>query len=134
MSSAPGLFADLGYADQAHLIRDFRAAIGQTPAASIRLMLRARMPGVTGLWQGAGRLRMWVGAARRLSDLCEMAGVRLRTLQRMFLHYAGASPTWVIRRYRLLEAAEAVREGTLVSWAQVAATSVTWLAGAARCG
>ena len=25
--------AGLGYADQSHLIRDFRAAIGQTPAA-----------------------------------------------------------------------------------------------------
>jgi AraC-like DNA-binding protein len=42
-------------------------------------------------------------------------------LQRMFLHYAGVPPTWVIRRYRLLEAAEAVREGKPVSWANVAA-------------
>jgi methylphosphotriester-DNA--protein-cysteine methyltransferase len=44
-----------------------------------------------------------------------------RTLQRMFLQYAGVSPTWVIRRYRLLEAAEMVREGRPVSWAEIAA-------------
>jgi AraC-like DNA-binding protein len=56
-----------------------------------------------------------------LSDLCDLAGIAQRTLQRMFQHYAGVSPTWVIRRYRLLEAAEPVREGKLVSWAQVAA-------------
>jgi AraC-like DNA-binding protein len=31
------------------------------------------------------------------------------------------SPTWVLRRYRLLEAAEAVRGGEPVSWAEVAA-------------
>ncbi|MGO9218393.1 MAG: helix-turn-helix domain-containing protein [Streptosporangiaceae bacterium] len=58
---------------------------------------------------------------RRLGDLCERAGTGPRTLQRMFLQYAGVSPTWVIRRYRLLEAAESVREGKPVSWAEVAA-------------
>ncbi len=58
---------------------------------------------------------------RRLGDLCERAGAGPRTLQRMFLRYAGVSPTWVIRRYRLLEAAESVREGKSVSWAEVAA-------------
>ena len=34
--------------------------------------------------------------------------------------HAGVSPTWVLRRYRLLEAAEAVREGEHVVWAEVA--------------
>jgi AraC-like DNA-binding protein len=58
---------------------------------------------------------------RRLGDLCERSGHGQRTLQRMFLQYAGVSPTWVIRRYRLLEAAEAVREGKPVSWADIAA-------------
>ena len=60
-------------------------------------------------------------AVRRLGDLCERAGTGERTLQRMFLQYAGVSPTWVIRRYRLLEAAESVRGGTPVSWAEIAA-------------
>jgi AraC-like DNA-binding protein len=58
---------------------------------------------------------------RRLSDLCEAAGIGQRTLQRMFRHYAGVSPTWVIRRYRLIEAAEAVREGSRPRWADLAA-------------
>jgi AraC-like DNA-binding protein len=60
-------------------------------------------------------------AVRRLTDLCDIAGIGRRTLQRMFLRYAGVSPTWVLRRYRLLDAAEAVREGERVSWAEVAA-------------
>jgi AraC-like DNA-binding protein len=59
-------------------------------------------------------------AVRKLTDLCEMAGIGQRTLQRMFLQYAGVSPTWVLRRYRLLEAAEAVRAGEQVSWAEIA--------------
>jgi AraC-like DNA-binding protein len=59
---------------------------------------------------------------RRLSDLSTLAGIRPRTLQRMFTRFAGVSPTWVIRRYRLLEAAEAVRHGETVSWADLATT------------
>jgi AraC-like DNA-binding protein len=50
-------------------------------------------------------------SGRRLSDLCEVAGIGARSLQRMFLRYAGVSPAWVIRRFRLLEAAETVRDG-----------------------
>jgi AraC-like DNA-binding protein len=60
-------------------------------------------------------------SVRRLADLCRLAGLRPRTLQRMFLRYAGVSPTWVLRRYRLLDAAEAVRDGQPVSWAEIAA-------------
>ena len=70
----------------------------------------------------AARLAETSREVRLLSDLCAAAGLGQRTLQRMFLQYAGVSPTWVIRRYRLLEAAEAVREGTPVSWAEVAAS------------
>ncbi|MGH3547499.1 MAG: helix-turn-helix domain-containing protein [Pseudonocardiaceae bacterium] len=60
-------------------------------------------------------------SVRRLDDLCVKAGVSQRSLQRMFLQYAGVSPTWVLRRYRLLEAAEAARDGQRMSWAKVAA-------------
>ena len=60
-------------------------------------------------------------SVRRLSDLCGKAGMGSRSLQRMFMRYAGVSPTWVLRRYRLLDAAEEVRSGQRMSWAKVAA-------------
>jgi AraC-like DNA-binding protein len=55
--------------------------------------------------------------ARLASDV----GVSSRTLQRMFARSAGVSPAWVLRRFRLLEAIERVRDGGRVSWAEVAA-------------
>ncbi|MBP6995516.1 MAG: AraC family transcriptional regulator [Phycicoccus sp.] len=57
---------------------------------------------------------------RRVTQLATAAGVTPRTLQRVFASCAGVSPTWVIRRYRLLDAAERVREGQVVDWAGVA--------------
>lgn len=56
----------------------------------------------------------------RVDELARLAGVTPRTLQRMFASCAGVSPTWVIRRYRLVDAAELVRDGTRVDWAEVA--------------
>lgn len=57
---------------------------------------------------------------RRLDDLAARAGVSPRALQRLFARHAGVSPTWVLRRYRLLDAAEAVRGGERVVWSDVA--------------
>lgn len=61
-------------------------------------------------------------SVRRVDDLARAAGVSARTLQRRFASCAGVSPTWVIRRFRLLDAAELVRDGDAVDWADVAAT------------
>lgn len=57
---------------------------------------------------------------RRVEQLAELAAVTPRTLQRMFASCAGVGPTWVIRRARLLDAAELVRDGSNVDWAAVA--------------
>jgi AraC-like DNA-binding protein len=60
-------------------------------------------------------------SVRRLADLSARAGIPSRTLQRLFAQYAGVSPTWVLRRYRLLDVAEAARSGESPVWADVAA-------------
>ncbi|MGI9090132.1 MAG: AraC family transcriptional regulator, partial [Gemmatimonadaceae bacterium] len=43
---------------------------------------------------------------RRVSGLVRASGCSERTLHRLFARYVGASPAWVIRRYRLHAAAE----------------------------
>jgi AraC-like DNA-binding protein len=45
----------------------------------------------------------------RAEDAAAAIGVDLRTLQRRFRRYVGASPKWVIQRYRLHEAAERLK-------------------------
>ena len=61
-------------------------------------------------------------SVRRVEDLAALAGVTERTLQRMFAEHAGLAPAWVIRRYRILDAAEQARlHGIEVNWADLAA-------------
>ncbi|MEZ5235650.1 MAG: helix-turn-helix transcriptional regulator [Acidimicrobiales bacterium] len=65
-------------------------------------------------------------AIRRTEQLAAAAGVSVRSLQRLFDVHVGVSPAFVIRRCRLIDAAEAARaavdgDGTWAGWAAVAA-------------
>lgn len=56
----------------------------------------------------------------RAAALAERAGVDLRTLQRLFAEHVGLPPKQVLRRYRLLDAAEAAGSGGPVVWDELA--------------
>jgi AraC-like DNA-binding protein len=57
----------------------------------------------------------------QVGEVSARFGVTPRTLQRLFQRYVGVSPKWVLRRYRLHEAAARLAEGTSGTWAEVAA-------------
>lgn len=56
----------------------------------------------------------------RVEQLAERAGTGLRVLQRLFADYVGVSPKWVIRRYRLHDAADRLAQGDAVDLADLA--------------
>lgn len=66
----------------------------------------------------------YVGATTTAVSVEQVAtelGLSVRSLQRLSLHYLGLPPLSVIRRYRLQEAAQRVRENPSTSIAQIAA-------------
>jgi AraC-like DNA-binding protein len=74
----------------------------------------------------AARLAERAPAVTRPEHLAEATGVGVRTLQRLFAEYVGAGPGWVIRRWRVIQAAERAGGGPLGpspagTWAQIAA-------------
>ncbi|RRD48696.1 AraC family transcriptional regulator [Arachnia propionica] len=60
-------------------------------------------------------------SVRSVTDLADAVGTSPRSLQRMFRQHAGVTPLWMIRRYRLIDAAEAARAGSPTSWGDLAA-------------
>ncbi|TDC93551.1 AraC family transcriptional regulator [Actinomadura sp. 7K507] len=56
----------------------------------------------------------------RVDQAAEALHVSVRTLQRLFAEYVGASPKWVLRRARLHEAAARAEEGVHIDWAALA--------------
>lgn len=56
----------------------------------------------------------------RVDQVTERFGVPIRTLQRMFARYVGASPKWVLRRYRLQDGADLLARGDVTDLAALA--------------
>ncbi|HEX6496265.1 MAG TPA: helix-turn-helix domain-containing protein [Acidobacteriaceae bacterium] len=57
---------------------------------------------------------------RSVQALARRSGMGQRSLQRLFREYVGASPKWVIRRYRLHELVERLKAGEALDGAQTA--------------
>jgi AraC-like DNA-binding protein len=85
--------------------------------------LRAHWPEADPEVEAIGRIvhaLLYDRSITRVEEVCERFAIRPRTLQRLFQRYVGVSPKWVLRRYRLHEAAARLAEGTDTSWADVA--------------
>lgn len=59
---------------------------------------------------------------QRAEALAREVGMTVRTMQRLFREYVGVSPKWVIRRYRLQEAAWRLAQGTDEPLSELAAS------------
>jgi len=60
-------------------------------------------------------------ALTRVESVAEAAGTSVRTLQRLFRHWVGVGPKWVLTRHRLQDAAAAIDAGDVDDLADLAA-------------
>lgn len=112
---APGLaladevFATADDGDAAARLASFLVGLGPEPDPSIE-----RAAGIV------ERIAASPGLVR-VDRLARDAGLSARTLQRLFREYVGVGPKWVIRRFRMQEAAERAAAGAPPDWAELAA-------------
>lgn len=86
--------------------------------------LRARLPEPDPQVELVGRIvadLLHDRTITRVDDVVSRFGIPPRRLQRLFSRYVGVSPKWVLRRYRLHEAAARLAEEHDKPWAEVAA-------------
>lgn len=56
----------------------------------------------------------------KVDQIVERFKIHKRALQRLFREYIGVSPKWIIKRYRLHDAADQVAAGGVVDWPKLA--------------
>lgn len=104
--------------------RLFSQRSGEWMAETAEQFLRDRLPERVGLAELANEIVEAASDNRQIaksSELAELFGMSLRSLQRIFNQYVGISPKWVIRRFRLHEAAERMEQGDQMDWTELAA-------------
>lgn len=107
------------WADEVRAAPDQEAMV-----AAAEAFLGPRLPDDPHPCEEAVRIAERVAAdptVRRVEQVAAEAGVSERTLQRLFAEHVGISPKWVVRRYRIYEAAERAARGVEVGWADLAA-------------
>jgi AraC-like DNA-binding protein len=95
----------------------------RAPFAVMEAFLRARLPAPDpnlDVLADIVRTMLEQPAIVRVDALAARHAMSARTLQRLFRRYVGVSPKWVLRRYRLHEAAERIAEGRDGNWAATA--------------
>jgi AraC-like DNA-binding protein len=60
------------------------------------------------------------GTILKVDDVVDRLNLNKRWLQRLFNHYVGVSPKWVIKRYRLHEAAHKLAHDEVKNWPMLA--------------
>lgn len=108
--------ADLGRRALAHA--DHHAAIGV-----IESFLLERDPRVVDELELLRRITSRIASDREMRAVEPLArefGLGVRGLQRLFREFVGVSPKWMIRRFRLQEAAETLAAARRVDWAEFA--------------
>jgi len=92
--------------------------------AQVEGFLRARLPEPDPQVELVGRIvadLLHDRTITRVDDVVARFDIPPRRLQRLFSRYVGVSPKWVLRRYRLHEAAARLAEERDRPWAEVAA-------------
>lgn len=95
-------------------------------AALAERFLRARLPAPDERITSLNQIVDSIAAQRDITTVddvlarCAESTMSRRTLQRLFSEYIGVGPKWVIRRFRLHEAAGRIDEGTHVDLARLA--------------
>ncbi|SFA91270.1 helix-turn-helix domain-containing protein [Cellulomonas marina] len=113
-SAVGRLVADAG--DEAARVDALRTLLERVVAARPAAVL-AQARAVTAVAALAERDR----EVLRVETLAAAAGTGVRTLLRLFAEHLGVSPAWVVRRWRIVEAADRAGRGEVVAWADLAA-------------
>ncbi len=99
------------------------AEVDAERVARFEAVLLAAEPVVDDEMREANRIVMLAQSAPSIAHVAELAArarLPVRSIERLFRSHVGVTPKWVVRRYRVHEAAERAARGDAVEWSLLA--------------